>query len=160
MRSERTFYALTTPRYSHTRHYTRIRDMRIIALLSLLLVLPMAQMLAQAKPGQVIANVETDDGKIAVANGSENQVLLTVKETTISFDAEEGLRVANWLKEGQGATYAGSGPIKMTREADDFLLTLSPTDGDPIPLRLDKEQGFLLGTALASARQNVSEAGN
>lgn len=133
--------------------------MRTVALLALLLMMPLANTLAQAKPGQVMANVPTQDGEIAIANGTNNHVLVTAKETTISIDAEEGLKVAEWLKRSDETSYTGSGPIGITRQQDEVILTLTPGEGEPIKLRLDKEQATLFGMALASARQNVSEAG-
>ncbi len=113
-------------------------------------------LLAQAKPGQVIANIPAENGTISVINADNKLVNLKIGEANFPLDAEEALRLANWIKEGQSNSYSGQGPVAMKREKDAFILA---TPGkEATELRLKKEWAYQLAQALASGRMNVSEA--
>lgn len=111
----------------------------------------------QAKPGQTVANIPTDNGTISVVNEENKIVNLKVGDTNFPLDAEEALSVANWIKEGKSSSYSGKGPVSMKREKDSFVITLGTQE--TTDLRLNKEWAYQLAQALASGRMNVSDAG-
>jgi hypothetical protein len=112
----------------------------------------------QAKPGQVLANIPTENGTISVINEQNNIVNVKVGETNLALDAEEALRIAGWIKEGKTPDYTGKGPISLKREKNSFLLIMRSGE-KPTEMRLKNEWAYQLAQALASSRMNVSEAG-
>jgi hypothetical protein len=74
-------------------------------------------------------------------------------------NAEEALRVAGWIKEGKMGAYGGTGSVSFRRESDILVVTFAPEKAGKKELRLEEAEALQLAAALASVRQNVSEAG-
>jgi hypothetical protein len=136
-------------RYPHVRR-------TIISLLLTTLLCSLA--FAQNDPGQTIATIPSEEGELAVQNGQNNEVWLVAGSDRASLGAEEALRLAGWIKEGKTGSYGNTGSLQVRREAGLLIVTLSGK-GATKELRLKDADAVQFAAALASARQNVSEAG-
>jgi hypothetical protein len=114
---------------------------------------------AQTDPGQTIATIPSKDGELLVQNGKNNEVWLVAEHESVSLDAEEALRVAAWIKEGKPASYGDTGSFRARREADLLVITLVSEKGAKKEFRLGDAEALQFASALATGRQNVSEAG-
>jgi hypothetical protein len=114
---------------------------------------------AQIEAGQTIAAIPTKEGELLVQNGTNNDVWLVADTERVSVDAEEALRVAGWIKEGKLGHYGNTGSVRFRRESDILVVTLGPEKAGKKELHLGEAEALHLAAALASGRQNVSEAG-
>ena len=114
---------------------------------------------AQIEPGQTVASIPAKDGELLVQNGGNNDVWLVAGNERVSVNAEEGLRVAGWIKEGKMGDYGNTGSVSFRRESDILVVTFAPEKRGKKELRLGEAEALQLAAALASVRQNVSEAG-
>jgi hypothetical protein len=114
---------------------------------------------AQIEPGQTVASIPAKDGELLVQNGDNNDVWLVAGNERVSVNAEEALRVAGWIKEGKMGDYGGTGSVSFRRESDILVVAFAPEKAGKKELRLEEAEALQLAAALASVRQNVSEAG-
>jgi hypothetical protein len=115
--------------------------------------------LGPGRSGQTVASIPVKDGELLVQNGTNNDVWLVADNERISVNAEEALRVAAWIKEGKMGDYGNTGSMGFRREAGILVVTFAPEMADKKELRLEDAEAMQLAAALASVRQNVSEAG-
>jgi hypothetical protein len=142
--------AMPSLRYSHVRQ-TMISLFLAAALCSLAF--------AQNDPGQTVATIPSEDGELLVQNGKNNEVWLATGNDRFSVNAEEALRLAGWIKEGKTGSYGDTGPFRVRREANLLVVTLGSGKEANKEVRLGEAEALQFAAALASARQNVSEAG-
>ena len=114
---------------------------------------------AQIEPGQTVATILAKDGELLVQNGANNDVWLAADRERVSVNAEEALRVAGWIKEGKMGDYGDTGSVRFHREPEILVVTFAPEKHGKKELRLGEAEALQLAAALASVRQNVSEAG-
>ena len=114
---------------------------------------------AQIEPGQTVASIPAKDGELLVQNGDNNDVWLVAENERVSVNADEALRVAGWIKEGKMGGYGNTGSVSFRRESDILVVTFAPEKTGKKELRLGEAEALQLAVALASVRQNVSEAG-
>ena len=114
---------------------------------------------AQTEAGQTVATLPAKDGELVVQNGSNNDVWLVAGNERVSVNAEEALRVAGWIKEGKTGEYGSTGSVRFRRESGILVVTFAPEKAGKKELRLEDAEAVQLAAALASVRQNVSEAG-
>jgi hypothetical protein len=114
---------------------------------------------AQIEPGQTIAAIPIKDGELLVQNGRNNEVWLMAENERMSINAEEASRVAGWIKEGKMGDYGDTGSVCFRRESAFLSFTFVPDKAGKKDFRLEDAEAVQLAAALASARQNVSEAG-
>ena len=114
---------------------------------------------AQIEPGQTVATIPAEDGELLVQNGGNNDVWLVADNERVAVDAEEALRVAAWIKEGKMGDYGDTGSVRFRRESDILVVTFAPEKAAREELRLGEDEALQFAAALASVRQNVSEAG-
>ena len=69
------------------------------------------------------------------------------------------MRVAGWIKEGKMGDYGDIGSVRFRRESRILIVTFAPDKAGKKELRLEEAEALQLAAALASVRQNVSEAG-
>jgi hypothetical protein len=69
------------------------------------------------------------------------------------------LRVAGWIKEGKVGHYGDTGSARFRREGNTLVVVLVSKNAAEKELRLGDAEALQLAAALASGRQNVSEAG-
>jgi hypothetical protein len=86
-------------------------------------------------------------------------VWLVADNERVSVNAEEALRVAGWIKEGKMGDYGDTGAARFRRESGILVVTFAPGKAGKKELRLGEAEALQLADALASVRQNVSEAG-
>jgi hypothetical protein len=115
--------------------------------------------LGQNDPGQTIATIPSEDGELLVQNGKNNEVWLAAGGDRVSVNAEEALRLAGWIKEGKTGSYGNTGSFQVRREATLLVVTLPSGKEAKKEVRLKEADALQFAAALASARQNVSEAG-
>lgn len=113
----------------------------------------------QTEPGQTVASIPAKDGELLVQNGANNDVWLVAANERVSVNAEEALRVAGWIKEGKIGEYGDTGSVRFRRESRILVVTFAPDQAGKKELRLEEAEALQLAAALASVRQNVSEAG-
>jgi hypothetical protein len=113
----------------------------------------------QTEASQTIAAIPTEEGKLIVQNGKNNEVWLTAGSKRVSLGVEEALRVAAWIKEGKAGQYGDLGSVRFRRESRALVVTLVPKKKAGQELRLGETEALQLAAALASVRQNVSTAG-
>ena len=114
---------------------------------------------AQSEPGQPVASIPAKDGELLVQNGDNNDVWLVADHERVFVNAEEALRVAGWLKEGKMGDYGDTGSVRFRRESGILVVTFAPEKAAKKEFRLGEAEALQLAAALASVRQNVSEAG-
>jgi hypothetical protein len=114
---------------------------------------------AQNDPGQTIATIPSEDGELLVQNGKNNEVWLAAGSDRVSVNAEEAMRLAGWIKEGKTGPYGNTGSFQVRREANLLVVTLVSGKEGKKEVRLKEADALQFAAALASARQNVSEAG-
>jgi hypothetical protein len=114
---------------------------------------------AQIEPGQTVATIPAKEGELLVQNGANNEVWLVADKERVSVNAEEALRVAGWIKEGKLGNYGNTGSVRFHRESAILVVTFAPEKAGKKELRLGEAEALQLAAALASVRQNVSEAG-
>jgi hypothetical protein len=114
---------------------------------------------AQTEPGQTIATIPSEDGELLVQNGKNNEVWLVAGSERVSVDAEEALRLAGWIKEGKTGRYGHTGSFHVRRETGLLVVALGSGKEATKEVRLEDPEALQFAAALASARQNVSEAG-
>jgi hypothetical protein len=114
---------------------------------------------AQIEPGQTVATIPAKDGELIVQNGANDDVWLVADKERVSVNAEEALRVAGWIKEGKMGDYGDTGSVRFHRESEILVVTFAPEKTGKKELRLGEAEALQLAAALASVRQNVSEAG-
>ena len=113
----------------------------------------------QTEPGQTVASIPAKDGELLVQNGANNDVWLVAANERVSVNAEEALRVAGWIKEGKMGEYGDIGSVRFRRESRILVVTFAPDKAGKKELRLEEAEALQFAAALASVRQNVSEAG-
>ena len=113
----------------------------------------------QTEPGQTVAAIPAKDGELLVQNGTNNDVWLVADNERVSVNAEEALRVAGWIKEGKMGDYGDTGSVRFRLESRILVITFAPDQAGKKELRLEDAEALQLAAALASVRQNVSEAG-
>ena len=114
---------------------------------------------AQTEPGQTVATIPAKDGELVVQNGANNDVWLVAGNERVAVNAEEALRVAGWIKEGKTGEYGDTGLVRFRRDAGILVVTFGAEKAGQKELRLEDAEAVQLAAALASVRQNVSEAG-
>ena len=112
----------------------------------------------QTEPGQTVASIPAKD-ELLVQNGANNDVWLVAANERVSVNAEEALRVAGWIKEGKIGEYGDTGPVRFRLESRVLVVTFASDQAGKKELRLEEAEALQLAAALASVRQNVSEAG-
>ncbi len=143
-----------------SRGFGQLRTFRLHRMVTLFLtVIWCSAVWAQIESGQTVAAIPLKDGELLVQNGTNNEVWLVADNERISVDAEEALRVAGWIKEGKMGDYGDTDSVRFRRESGILVITFVPEKAGKMELRLEDAEALQLAAALASARQNVSEAG-